>query len=494
MNYAKDDVVRITIGDIGTDGEGIGKIDGYTLFVKDAVIGDVADVKIIKAKKNYGYARLMNIVEASPDRVKPACLVARQCGGCQIQQMSYSAQLDFKRRLVENNLRRIGGFEIGEAGICVAPVIGMDEPYHYRNKAQYPVGMDKDGRVITGFYAGRTHHIIDNVSCMIGAPENAAVLETIKAYITENNVSVYDEASGKGAVRHILIRKGFHTGEIMVCVVANADKLPHEDKLVQMLTELKLDTWNNNADIPCRISSIILNANEENTNVILGSSCRTLWGKDYIEDSISGVRFQISPLSFYQVNPVQTEKLYAKAVECAGLTGSENVWDMYCGIGTISLIMAGKAKHVTGVEIVPQAIDNAKNNALLNGIDNAEFHVGKAEEVAPQLAAAGNIPDVIVVDPPRKGCDEALLDTIIKMSPQRVVYVSCDSATLARDLRFLCDNGYGIDAVQPYDQFCHSVHVETVCLLSNRKSDSKIRVDVDLEDYYKIKASKHPEE
>jgi 23S rRNA (uracil1939-C5)-methyltransferase len=473
MAFAKDDVVRLTIEDIGTDGEGIGKVDGYTLFVKDAVIGDVVTAKIIKAKKNFGYGRLLEIITPSKDRVTPVCPVARQCGGCQIQQMSYGAQLEYKRRLVEGNLRRIGGLE----NVEVQPVIGMDEPYHYRNKAQYPVGLDRDGNVIMGFYAGRTHHIIDNMDCAIGAVENAAILAAVKDYIVESGVGVYDETTGKGAVRHILIRKGFHTGEIMVCVVANAKKLPKEEMLVEKLVKLEFE-GNAGSDgreptevqkcsgVKSHISSIILNINKENTNVILGDKCRTLWGKDYIEDSINGVKFQISPLSFYQVNPVQTEKLYAKAVEFAGLTGNENVWDLYCGIGTISLIMAGSAKHVTGVEIVPQAIENAKNNAKANGIENAEFHVGKAEEVAPLLAKQGNIPDVIVVDPPRKGCDEALLETIVKMNPPRVVYVSCDSATLARDLKWLCANGYKLDEVQPVDQFGHSVHVEVVSLLS----------------------------
>jgi 23S rRNA (uracil1939-C5)-methyltransferase len=457
MAFAKDDVVRLTIEDIGTDGEGIGKVDGYTLFVKDAVIGDVVTAKIIKAKKNFGYGRLLEIITPSKDRVTPVCPVARQCGGCQIQQMSYGAQLEYKRRLVEGNIRRIGGLE----NVEVQPVIGMDEPYRYRNKAQYPVGLDRDGNVIMGFYAGRTHHIIDNMDCVIGAVENAAILAAVREYIIESGASVYDETTGKGAVRHVLIRKGFHTGEIMVCVVANAKKLPNEEMLVEKLVKLEFE-----GNVKPRITSIILNINKENTNVILGDKCRTLWGKDCIEDSIGRVKFQISPLSFYQVNPVQTEKLYAKAVEFAGLTGSENVWDLYCGIGTISLIMAEKAKHVTGVEIVPQAIENAKNNAKANGIENAEFHVGKAEEVAPLLAEQGNIPDVIVVDPPRKGCDEALLETIVKMNPPRVVYVSCDSATLARDLKWLCANGYELDAVQPVDQFGHSVHVETVVLLT----------------------------
>ncbi len=503
MALEKNDIVRLTISDIGTDGEGIGKVDGYTLFVKDAVIGDTITARVIKLKKNYGYGRLMEVIEPSKDRVEPVCPVARQCGGCQIQQMSYDAQLDFKRKLVEGNLRRIGGFP----DINVLPVIGMDEPYHYRNKAQYPVGRDKDGNVVIGFYAGRTHCIIDNQDCAIGARENVKILTAIRDYINENKVSVYDENTGKGAVRHILIRKGFHTGQVMVCIVVNGESLPHEDKLVAKLTGLEL--WENEGGndgspeggagdgtdmsefynknngkldsakgkaVP-NISSVMIDINRENTNVILGDRCRTLWGKDYIEDSINGITFQISPLSFYQVNPVQTEKLYGKALEFAGLTGNEVVWDMYCGIGTISLIMATRAKKVYGVEIVPAAIENAKNNARINGLDNAEFYVGKSEEIAPKLAEQGAVPDVIVVDPPRKGCDEALLNTIVKMQPERVVYVSCDSATLARDLKYLAARGYEVKTVQPVDQFCHTVHVETVVLLSWKGIDDFMYVD-----------------
>ena len=470
MALEKNDIVRLTISDIGTDGEGIGKVDGYTLFVKDAVIGDTITARVIKLKKNYGYGRLMEVIEPSKDRVEPVCPVARQCGGCQIQQMSYDAQLDFKRKLVEGNLRRIGGFP----DINVLPVIGMDEPYHYRNKAQYPVGRDKDGNVVIGFYAGRTHCIIDNQDCAIGARENVKILTAIRDYINENKVSVYDENTGNGAVRHILIRKGFHTGQVMVCIVVNGESLPQEDKLVAKLTGLEL--WENEGG---NIYSVMININRENTNVILGDRCRTLWGKDYIEDSINGITFQISPLSFYQVNPVQTEKLYGKALEFAGLTGNEVVWDMYCGIGTISLIMATRAKKVYGVEIVPAAIENAKNNARINGLDNAEFYVGKSEEIAPELAEQGAVPDVIVVDPPRKGCDEALLDTIVKMRPERVVYVSCDSATLARDLKYLAARGYEVKTVQPVDQFCHTVHVETVVKLSRGSDTPKIEVTME---------------
>ena len=488
----KDDQVTIEIEDIGTDGAGIGKADGYTLFVKDAVIGDIIKAKVIKAKKTYGYARLMEIITPSKDRVEPVCPVARQCGGCQIQQMSYSAQLKYKQKLVRDNLARIGGITDCE----VLPVIGMENPFNYRNKAQYPVGRNKDGKVVIGFYAGRTHSIVDYTQCAIGAPENAQILEKIRTFINENNISVYDEQSHKGLIRHILIRTGKHTGQIMVCLIINGKTLPHADKLADCLKDIS------------GMSSIMININKERTNVILGSECSVIWGNSYIEDSICGIMFRISPLSFFQVNPVQTEKLYRKALEYAELTGNETVWDLYCGIGTISLLMATKARKVYGVEIVPQAIEDAKDNALRNSLNNAEFFVGKAEEVVPRIydedmkraenepvdskesskensglpdsasfeSAMRINPDVVVVDPPRKGCDETLLDTIVKMNPKRIVYVSCDSATLARDLKYLVANGYEIARVQPVDQFAHTVHVETVVKLSLKKDTPKIEV------------------
>lgn len=484
MSFKKDDKVTFVIEDIGTGGEGIGKVDGYTLFVKDAIIGDKIEAKIIKAKKNYGYARLEKIIEASPDRVTPVCPVARQCGGCQIQQMSYQAQLRFKEKLVDDNLKRIG--KIG--GYEYFPAIGMEEPYRYRNKAQYPVGTAKDGSIVMGFYAGRTHSIISCTDCKIGAVENQYILAVIKSWMELNGVAPYDEQTGRGLVRHVLIRTGFHTDEIMVCLVINGTKMSDKlkESLVGRLTEVSLDS-----DISTDkcIKSIMLNYNTENTNVILGRQCETLWGKSYIEDYIGDIKYQISPLSFFQVNPRQTEKLYGKALEYAGLTGNETVWDLYCGIGTISLFLAKNARKVYGVEIVPQAIEDAKNNAAINGIDNAEFFVGKAEEVVPhfyeemaRLAADTSAteaqreeakksitPDVVVVDPPRKGCDESLLDTIVKMSPERIVYVSCDSATLARDLGLLAAKGYKTVKVQPVDQFSHTVHVESVALILKKQ-------------------------
>ena len=474
----KDDCVTLHIEDIGTGGEGIGKADGFTFFVKDAIVGDVIEAKIMKLKKNYGYARLMKVLTPSKDRVEPKCPVARQCGGCQIQEMRYEAQLAFKQKMVQNNLERIGGLSDFE----MYPVIGMETPYAYRNKAQFPVGEDKDGNIVIGFYAGRTHHIVEQTDCCIGAPENAAILRKVKAYMQKNQIRPYNEERHSGIVRHILIRTGYHTKEIMVCLIVNAAKascLKNAEQLTESLREID------------GMTSIMVNYNTDKTNVILGRKSEVLWGQPYIEDYIGDVKYQISPQSFFQVNPMQTEKLYAKALEYAGLTGNETVWDLYCGIGTISLFLAKNARKVYGVEIVPQAIEDARNNAKRNGIDNAEFFVGKAEEVVPafyekalkqaQDSEAGKSirPDVVVVDPPRKGCEEVLLETIVKMQPQRIVYVSCDSATLARDLKFLSANGYAVKKVQPVDQFGHSVHIETVVLLSHKKPDGHINVKVE---------------
>lgn len=491
MSYSKNDCVELTIEDIGVSGEGIGKVDGYTLFVKDTVIGDVVRVKIMKAKKNYGYARLMDIIKPSKDRVEPACPIARQCGGCQIQAMNYNAQLKYKQKLVKDNLLRISGLTEGvDYEMC--EILGMDTPFRYRNKAQYPVGEDKDGNIVMGFYAGHTHSIIacPDDDCMLGHSDNAFILNAVKEWMKEYRVRAYNENIHKGTVRHVLVRTGYHTDEVMVCLVTKKMlRKEAADGLVKAIQKLKLN-----------VASLVVNINKEDTNVILGKECITLYGRPYIEDYIGDIKFQISPLSFYQVNPKQTEVLYNKALEFAALKGNESVWDMYCGIGTISLFLAKKAGKVYGVEIVPQAIEDAKNNAKINNIDNAEFFVGKAEEVVPAFykkqtgVQSDNDstdskeydmtrPDVVVVDPPRKGCDKKLLDTIVSMTPDRIVYVSCDSATLARDLKLLVEYGYKVEKVQPVDQFGNTVHVETVVLLYKGMFDSrKVKVDFSLED------------
>ena len=470
----KNDTAVIEITDIGVGGEGIGKLDGYTLFVKDAVIGDRVEVKVIKAKKNYGYGRLMRVIDPSPHRVEPRCRFARQCGGCQIQEMSYERQLEFKQKKVYDDLVRIGDFAPELIGRVMEPVVGMDDPFGYRNKAQFPFGTDREGNPVTGFYAGRTHDIIANTDCALGVPVNREILEIILAFMKKYQIPSYNEKTGDGLIRHALIRYGFVTKEIMVCLVINGSTIPHADELIRQLQAIP------------GMTGVSVSENTRRDNVIMGETYRVLWGKGYITDYIGQIRYQISPLSFYQVNPVQTEKLYSLALEYADLKGGETVWDLYCGIGTISLFLAQKAGKVYGVEIVPQAIEDARRNAELNGIKNAEFFVGKAEEVLPafyeQKRAEGSAEthaDVIVVDPPRKGCDGKLLDTIVKMAPEKVVYVSCDPATLARDLKILCANGYELVKVRPVDQFPMSVHVETVVLLSHKKPDSYIHIDVE---------------
>lgn len=502
QNYEKNDLVMVTIEDIGTDGEGIGKVDGFTLFVKDAIVGDVVEARITKAKKQYAYARLEKVLTPSPFRIEPRCPYHRQCGGCQLQALDYQKQLEYKQQKVRNNLIRIGGFTAAEVDAVMEPIIGMEEPYRYRNKAQYPVGTDREGHVVMGFYAGRTHTIISSTECYLGPEENQEILQIIIEHMERYHISAYEEARGKGQVRHILIRKGFSTGEIMVCVVINggyrqktgkcAEYILHQAELLSRLASVK------------GMTSVSVSINTEKTNVIMGREVHTIWGSPVIHDVIhvrdmqkegypftgQALNFAISPLSFYQVNPVQTEKLYSLALEYADLSGQEILWDLYCGIGTISLFLATKAKQVCGVEIIPQAIEDARANAERNGIDNAVFYVGKAEEVLPAFYA-GEIdaaeqrlrhPDVIVVDPPRKGCDEACLSTMLQMQPDRIVYVSCDSATLARDLRILCDGGYRVERIRAVDQFGHTVHVETVVLLSRKTPDDTIEVDLDLDE------------
>lgn len=497
----KNDMIDLEITDMGVGGEGIGKAGGMTFFVKDAIIGDVIRARITRLKKNYGYARLEELIKRSALRSEPQCPLHRRCGGCQIQAMAPEAQLAFKQQKVRGNLIRLGGFAADFIDEVMEPIVGMDEPYRYRNKAQFPIGTDREGNPVAGFYAARTHSIIPVTDCLLGIEENGVILKAVLAYMKENAISAYDETTGKGLMRHVLIRYGFTTKELMVVLVINGRRLPEADKLIEQLTMVS------------GMKSISVNFNQKNTNVILGQETTCIWGDPYITDYIhlrdcsderftltdTAVAFRISPQSFYQVNPVQTEKLYSLALAYAGLTGTESVWDLYCGIGTISLFLAQKAGQVYGVEVVPQAIEDARNNAALNGINNVQFFVGKAEEVLPEFYAShaadavyqderdsaeengaaipmGNMsrPDVIVVDPPRKGCDPACLDTMLKMQPERIVYVSCDSATLARDLRILCDGGYELRRVRAVDQFGQTVHVEVVCLLSRLKSVSNI--------------------
>ena len=534
----KNDRAVITIEDIGSGGEGIGflkisgespdadadlrkadsaglnkqeagkktGIKGFAIFVKDAVPGDTIEVTVTKVTTRYAYGHLDRILEPSPSRVEPRCPIAKTCGGCQIQALDYAKQLAFKQKKVRENLIRIGSFAPEEIDAVLHPIVGMEEPWHYRNKEQVPVQQGKYGPV-TGFYASHSHTVIPMTDCLIGSPKNKQILETVLSWMQAYNVPAYDEETGKGLIRHILIRDGIYSGQVMVCVIANDYRLPFEKELVEALRCLE------------GVSSIVLNTNTERTNVITGRALRTLWGANDIVDTLhiheviqkqvngdtytskdsniqngtvfkkteESVTFGISPLSFYQVNPRQTEKLYSLALTCAGLTGNETVWDLYCGVGTISLFMARHAKQVYGVEIIPEAIENARMNAERNGIENAKFYVGKAEEVLPDyvenLKAQGKDPqiDVICVDPPRKGCDDVCIRTMLEIAPKRIVYVSCDPATLARDLKKLTEGGYRLDYVQPVDQFAHTVHVETVCLLSKlQQTRQHIEVRVDM--------------
>jgi len=602
MEFRKNEYVTVKIDDIGSEGEGIGKVDGFTLFVKDAVVGDLVEAKIVKKKKNYAYARLEKVVEPSPFRVEPKCACYRRCGGCQLQALAYEQQLIYKQAKIRNNLIHIGGFAPEYVDERMEPIIGMEEPFRYRNKAQYPVGTDRAGNVVTGFYAGRTHDIVANTDCWLGVEENEEILSCILAYLRRNHIRAYDEATGTGLVRYVLIRKGFTSGDIMVCLVLNLKEgkggdgfqekqghggggfwekqgnggdgfqekqvnggggfrekqgnggggfrekqehggggfrekqgngrdgfqekqgkicgsfqvkegngcggfLPKQEELIKGLAGIR------------GMASVSVSINAERTNVIMGKEIHTIWGSDTISDTIhvrdmtkpgypftgEALTFRISPLSFYQVNPIQTEKLYSLVLEYAALTGRETVWDLYCGIGTISLFLARSAGKVYGVEVVQQAVEDARENAAGNGITNAEFFVGKAEDVLQEfyrkecgggwLEGDGGRgtglqrPDVIVVDPPRKGCDEACLAVMLEMQPERIVYVSCDPSTLARDLKVLCGGGYEVKKVRGTDMFGMTVHVETVCLLGNgnAKPDTRVKLSVATEELQRIK-------
>ena len=440
---------------VGYEGEGIAKIDGYPIFIEGAILGEKVKVLIVKAKKNYAYGKLLEVIEASEERIEPKCKVYKRCGGCTVQHMNYKKQLDYKFERVKDCISKIGGLDSS----LVEYPIGMKEPERYRNKVQLPVGIVK-GELSIGFYAPRSHNIINLETCLIQDKVADKVADITRKWMIKYNISAasIDGVFNKnGLIRHVMIRKGFTTNEVMVVLVSTKKSVPNIENFIE---EIK-----NNIE---GIKSIILNVNKENTNVILGQECITLWGKDTITDYIDNFKFNISPLSFFQVNPVQTEKLYSKALEYAGLTGEETVFDAYCGTGTITLFLSQKAKKVYGVEIIEPAIINARENAKINNIDNAEFFVGKSEEIIPELIEKGIVPEVIVVDPPRKGCDIKLLEAIGKAKPKRVVYVSCDPSTLARDLKILEEKGYKTEKVQPVDMFPYTSHVETVCLMSRK--------------------------
>lgn len=456
----KNDLIELKITDMGVNGEGIGKAEDYAFFVKDAVVGDEVRAVVTKMNKGYGFAKALEVIRPSADRTEPPCPNAGRCGGCQIMQLDYRAQLKFKENKVRENLERIGGVQ----NPPIMPIIGMtgDYPLHFRNKVQFPVGTGRDKRPVVGFYAGRTHYIVETAGCPVSEEPADEIISAVRKFIDENGLEPYDEETGKGLIRHILIRKGHATGQIMVCLVINGDSLPSgtDEKLISVLRSVSPD-----------ISSICLNINRKKTNVILGDRIKCLYGMEYIEDKIGNLTFRISPLSFFQVNSIQTAKLYETALAYAGLTGKETVWDLYCGTGTISLFLAGKAEKVYGVEVIQAAIDNANENARINGVTNAEFFCGKSEEVFPdhyRNTKNAGTPDVVVLDPPRKGCDKKLIEAILETAPKRIVYVSCDSATLSRDIKMLSEQ-YRLVEATPVDMFPHTVHVETVALLEWRK-------------------------
>lgn len=441
------------IDNLGFEGEGVGRVNNFTVFVEGALPGEEVKAKIVKVSKNYAYGKLISILKPSPERIEPLCSLKR-CGGCQLMHLKYQAQLRIKKQRVVDSIERIGKLH----EITVHDTIGMENPYRYRNKAQFPVGI-KDGKVVVGFYAPRSHDVVDTPHCLIQDEISDKVMEIIRKWAQDNDISVYDEASGKGLLRHIMVRKAYRTGDVMVVVVTNGYDIPYRENLISMLKD----------NIP-GLKSVIQNINRAATNVVLGNENRTIYGSSRIVDYIGDLRFQISPMSFFQVNPVQIEVLYNKALEYADLSGDETVIDAYCGTGTISLFLARKAKKVYGVEVVEQAVADARENAVQNGIENAEFIAGRSEDVIPELYRKSIKADVVVIDPPRKGCGEELLKTIASMKPERVVYVSCDPGTLARDLKYLSENGFRVVEVQPVDMFPITAHVECVLLMQNVKN------------------------
>ena len=438
----------------GYEGEGIAKIDNkYPIFIEGALKGEKVKVRIVKVNKNFAYGKLIEVLEPSEERVNPSCAIYKRCGGCKLQHASYKAQLDFKWDRVKDCVSKIGKLD----PTIVKYPLGMENPWRYRNKVQLPIGLI-NGEVKIGFFAPRSHDIIDMESCLIQDEIGDKVVKLTREWIEKFNIRPYNvdgEYDEKGIVRHIMIRRGFTTNEVMVVLVTNGENLPHKEEFVDLMVK----------NIP-GIKSVIQNINSKKTNVILGLESKTLWGEDTISDYIGDFRFNISPLSFFQVNPIQTEVLYGKALEYANLTGNEEVFDAYCGTGTITLFLSQKAKKVYGVEIIPQAIDNAWINAKENKVENVEFFVGESEVVIPDLINKGVKADVVVVDPPRKGCDKKLLDAITNIDAKKIVYVSCDPSTLGRDLKVLEENGYKTLEVQPVDMFPNTAHVECVVLMS----------------------------
>lgn len=450
LPVAKDQMIEIKIERLNHDGEGVGKVDGFTVFVPGTAPEDLVSAKIISLQKTYARALVEEIISESPHRITPICEHYDDCGGCQLQHINYEQQLVIKRNIVIDALRRIGGLDVP-----VHPALGMAEPWQYRNKAQVPVAMD--GTLKAGFYEKRTHKIVDLDCCHIQHPSNDLVVHAVRAILKKLAIPIYDEKNHTGLIRHIVARTSFSTGEILVILVTNGRKLPRQNDVVEAIRK--------NVD---KVTGIVQNINMKQANVILGNEDILLWGKSYLQESLDGLSFHVSPRSFFQVNTLQTDALYAKVREYAALTGQETVYDLYCGIGTISLYLSRYAGKVIGVELVNAAVKDARKNAELNGITNVEFHKGAAEQLVPERLKKGAKADVVIVDPPRKGCDERLLAAMVSMKTFRIVYVSCNPATLARDLKYLTGKGYTVTEVQPVDMFPHTSHVETVVLIERR--------------------------
>ena len=503
-SYKKNDLIILEITDLTEEGQGVGKSDGLVFFVKDSVMGDTVEARVLKVKRNYAYAKVEKLLKPSPYRIAPLCPVAGKCGGCQLQHLSYEKELSWKEDRIAQSLIRIAGIPEEEVRKRGEGILG-GQTVRYRNKAQYPVqgrpearresglfspnrrekeeekvkaeNAKKSSDLVMGFYGFHSHRIIETEDCLINSIENPRILECIKDWAREYQISGYEEETGKGLLRHIFLRKGFSTGEILLCLVLNGKSLPHGKELWERLQDLSLSV-EKGEQVQGSIVGLCMNINEGRGNAILGRETICPYGKDSIEDKIGELSFSISVPSFYQVNPVQTEKIYGKALEYAALTGEETVWDCYCGIGTISLFLAQKAKQVYGLEIVPEAIENAKENAEKNGLQNAEFFVGAAEEVLPKWVEeqkregkdVGNLVDVVSLDPPRKGCDKACLSAALELSPKRIVYVSCDPGSLARDMKYLREGGYTLEKWVGIDNFPRTGHVETIALLQKEES------------------------
>ncbi len=460
------------ITDISSDGNGVGASDGFTVFVPNTAPGDICETVIVKVLSRYAVGRMLRLITPSPDRTEPVCPVYKRCGGCQLQHIKYKAQLEIKRGFIESAMRRIGGF----SGFVCDDMLGMDTPYRYRNKCILPIGADQSGTPQSGFYARRSHDIIPVDDCPAGGEINKSITRAVIEYMTENSVSAYDETRHAGVVRRVFIRSARASGEIMVAVSVNASGLPRRERLIKRLR-----------DVSDNIVSIYININKGRNNNVLGKENKLIYGKKEITDTLCGISFGISPHSFFQINPIMTEKLYSRALEYAAISEKDKVLDVYCGIGTISLAAAKLADSVIGVEIVEQAVINARANAAANGIENAVFFAESAESAVPRLMEQGAAPDIVILDPPRKGSDEATLRAIASVLPKRIIYVSCNPATLARDVKFLAEYGYAPERCTGVDMFPHTCHVETVCQLVLRRSPVHINIDVDVEELVRDK-------